>query len=98
MAAVLIVGAGGVSQVVVHKCAQLPEVFDRIVLASRTLEKCDKIAAMLDRPIETAQIDADDVEQMTALIKRVNPDLVLNVALPYQDLPIMDACLPGNRC
>ena len=93
MATVLIVGAGGVSQVVVHKCAQLSEVFERIVLASRTLDKCDKIAAMLDRPIETAQVDADDVEQMTALINRIKPELVINVALPYQDLHIMDACL-----
>jgi saccharopine dehydrogenase (NAD+, L-lysine-forming) len=93
MATVLIVGAGGVSQVVVHKCTQLPEVFDRIVLASRTLDKCDKIAAMLDRPIETAQVDADDVEQMIGLINRIKPELVINVALPYQDLHIMDACL-----
>ncbi len=93
MAKVLIVGAGGVGQVVTHKCAQVPEVFSDIVLASRTLAKCDAIAAQLDRPIETAQVDADDVPQMTALIERVRPDVVVNVALPYQDLPIMDACL-----
>jgi saccharopine dehydrogenase (NAD+, L-lysine-forming) len=93
MAKVLIVGAGGVGQVVTHKCAQVPEVFSEIVLASRTLEKCDRIAETIDRPIETAQVDADRVDEMTALIRQVEPDLVINVALPYQDLPIMDACL-----
>ncbi len=93
MAKVLIIGAGGVSNVVVHKCAQVSEVFDEIVLASRTKSKCDAIAASLNRPIVTEQVDADDVPQMVALIKKHKPDLVLNVALPYQDLPIMDACL-----
>jgi saccharopine dehydrogenase (NAD+, L-lysine-forming) len=93
MAKVLIIGAGGVGNVVVKKCAQVPEVFSEIVLASRTLAKCDLISAELDRPIVTEQVDADDVGQMTALIKKHGPDLVLNVALPYQDLPIMDACL-----
>jgi saccharopine dehydrogenase (NAD+, L-lysine-forming) len=89
----LIVGAGGVGQVVTHKCAQVPDVFSEIVLASRTLEKCERIAAQIDRPIQTARVDADDVAETTALIERVRPDLVINVALPYQDLPIMDACL-----
>lgn len=93
MARVLIIGAGGVGQVVTHKCAQVPEVFSHIVLASRTKSKCDAIAAQLTRPIETAEIDADDVPQLSALIARVRPDLVINVALPYQDLNIMDACL-----
>ncbi len=93
MARVLIIGAGGVGQVVAHKCAQVPEVFSHIVLASRTKSKCDAIAAQLARPIETAEIDADDVPQLSALIARVRPDLVINVALPYQDLNIMDACL-----
>jgi saccharopine dehydrogenase (NAD+, L-lysine-forming) len=93
MAKVLIIGAGGVSNVVVHKCAQVSEVFTEIVLASRTKSKCDAIAASLSRPITTEQVDADNVEQMVALIKKHQPDLVLNVALPYQDLPIMDACL-----
>ena len=93
MAKVLIVGAGGVGQVVTHKCAQVPEVFSDIVLASRTRSKCERIAAQIDRPIEIAQVDADRVEEMTALIERVRPNLVINVALPYQDLPIMDACL-----
>ncbi len=93
MAKVLIIGAGGVGQVVTHKCARVPEVFSEILLASRTLEKCERIAAAIERPIETARVDADQVEEMTALIRRARPDLVLNVALPYQDLPIMDACL-----
>ena len=93
MAKVLIIGAGGVGNVVVHKCAQVAEVFSEIVLASRTKSKCDAIAAKLSRPITTEQVDADDVDRMTALIKKHTPDLVLNVALPYQDLPIMDACL-----
>ncbi|MFZ2208350.1 MAG: saccharopine dehydrogenase family protein [Porticoccaceae bacterium] len=93
MARVLIIGAGGVGQVVTHKCAQVPEVFSHIVLASRTKSKCDAIAAQLARPIETAEIDADNVPQLSALIERARPDLVINVALPYQDLNIMDACL-----
>ena len=93
MAKVLIVGAGGVGQVVTHKCAQVPEVFGDIVLASRTEEKCKRIAAQIKRPIKTAQVDADDVRQMSALIEREKPTIVINVALPYQDLPIMDACL-----
>lgn len=93
MSKVLIIGAGGVSQVVVHKCVQAKAVFSEITLASRTKAKCDAIAAMLDFPIKTAQVDADNVAEMVKLIKAEKPDLVLNVALPYQDLPIMDACL-----
>lgn len=93
MSRVLIIGAGGVGGVVVHKCAQLAETFEHIVLASRTEEKCKKISAQLNRPIETAQVDADSVPQLVALMQRVKPDLVINVALPYQDLTIMDACL-----
>jgi saccharopine dehydrogenase (NAD+, L-lysine-forming) len=93
MSKVLIVGAGGVGQVVAHKCAQRPEVFSDITLASRTEEKCRRIAAQIERPIRTAQVDADDVPQMIALIERVKPRIVINVALPYQDLHIMDACL-----
>lgn len=96
MAKVLIIGAGGVSQVVVHKCAQVAEVFEEITLASRTLSKCDAIADMLDRPIKTARVDADNVPEMVALIRAEQPDLVLNVALPYQDLPVMDACLEAG--
>ncbi len=93
MSKVLIIGAGGVSGVVVHKCAALPEVFSEIMLASRTKAKCDAIAAQLDRPIQTAQVDADNVPELVALIKSFGPELVINVALPYQDLHIMDACL-----
>ena len=93
MKKVLIIGAGGVGQVVAHKCAQVPEVFGEIMLASRTKAKCDAIAATLPRPIQTAQVDADNVPELVALIKSFGPDLVLNVALPYQDLHIMDACL-----
>ncbi|MCQ3829062.1 saccharopine dehydrogenase family protein [Microbulbifer elongatus] len=93
MANVLIVGAGGVGQVVAHKCAQVEEVFENITLASRTKSKCDKIADMLPRKINTAEVDADNVKEMVALIEKVKPDMVINVALPYQDLHIMDACL-----
>lgn len=93
MSKVLIIGAGGVGNVVAHKCAQARDVFTNIVLASRTLSKCEAIAQSLPRPIETAQVNADNVPEMVTLINRVDPDLVLNVALPYQDLPLMDACL-----
>jgi saccharopine dehydrogenase (NAD+, L-lysine-forming) len=93
MSKVLIIGAGGVGQVVTHKCAQHPEVFSEIMLASRTKSKCDRIAATLPRKIQTAQVDADNVAETVALIKSFKPDLVVNVALPYQDLNIMDACL-----
>jgi len=93
MAKVLIIGAGGVGQVVTHKCAQLPEVFSEITLASRTEEKCKKIAAQIESHIKTAQVDADNVPELVELINRIKPALVINVALPYQDLTIMDACL-----
>ncbi len=97
MSRVLIIGAGGVGAVVVHKCAQVAEVFSEIVLASRTEEKCRKIAAQVEeatgRRVETAQVDADNVPELVVLINRVKPELVINVALPYQDLTIMDACL-----
>ncbi len=93
MSRVLIIGAGGVGQVVTHKCAQVPEVFTDICLASRTVSKCEAIAAQLDRPIETARVDADNVPELVGLFKSFKPDLVVNVALPYQDLTIMDACL-----
>ncbi|OGR06169.1 MAG: saccharopine dehydrogenase [Deltaproteobacteria bacterium RIFOXYD12_FULL_50_9] len=90
---VLIIGAGGVGGVVVHKCAQVPEVFNEIVLASRTLAKCAKIKSELSRPIEIAQVDADKTSEVVELIKRYQPTLLINTALPYQDLTIMDACL-----
>ncbi len=93
MSKVLIIGAGGVGRVVAHKCAQLPDVFSEICLASRTKSRCDQIASELKRPIQTEQVDADDVPQLVALIRKFEPRLVINVALPYQDLTIMDACL-----
>ena len=97
MSTVLIIGAGGVGRVVAHKCAQVPEVFSEIHLASRTRSKCDQIAAEVTektgRTIKTAQVDADKVPELVALIKQINPVMVINVALPYQDLTIMDACL-----
>jgi saccharopine dehydrogenase (NAD+, L-lysine-forming) len=93
MSKVLIIGAGGVGAVVTHKCAQHPEVFSEIVLASRTLAKCEAIRKQIARPIEIAQVDADHPHEVSALIRKASPDLVINVALPYQDLAIMDACL-----
>ncbi len=93
MSKVLIIGAGGVGAVVAHKCAQVPEVFSEIVLASRTLDKCEAIQKQIKRPIEIARVDADHTHEVTALIRKVSPALVINVALPYQDLSIMDACL-----
>src|SRR6187402_1781754 len=97
MSRVLIIGAGGVGQVVAHKVSQAPEVFSSAVLASRTVSKCDAIVAQIkkrrDYPITTAQVDADDPRQTAELIRSVKPDLVMNIALPYQDLSIMDACL-----
>ncbi|MFZ5766641.1 MAG: saccharopine dehydrogenase family protein [Thermodesulfobacteriota bacterium] len=93
MSRVLIIGAGGVGSVVVHKCCQVPEVFSDIMLASRTKAKCDAIAAQLPRPIRTARVDADNVAELVALMRDFKPELCINVALPYQDLTIMDACL-----
>jgi len=97
MSKVLIIGAGGVGGVVTHKCADDADTFSEIVLASRTLARCEKIQKQVrelrDREIEIAQVDADDVAQTIALIRRTQPALVINVALPYQDLSLMDACL-----
>src|SRR5574344_2966275 len=94
MGKVLQIGAGGVGTVVAHKLAQHPEIFTEIVLASRTKSKCDQIAeAVGKKKIRTAQVDADDVNQLIDLLKKEKPELVINVALPYQDLTIMDACL-----
>ena len=94
---VLIIGAGGVGNVVAHKCAQAHEHFSEILLASRNENKCKAIAADVKaatgRAIRTAAVDADDVKATVALIQSFKPDLVINVALPYQDLPLMDACL-----
>jgi len=100
MSKVLIIGAGGVGGVVTHKCADDKDTFSEIVLASRTLSRCEKIQTQVrelrGREIEIAQVDADDVAQTVALIKRAQPALVINVALPYQDLPLMDACLEAG--
>ncbi|NWN83706.1 MAG: saccharopine dehydrogenase family protein [Halomonas sp.] len=93
MSKVLIIGAGGVGGVVTHKCAQHPEVFSEIMLASRNEAKCQAIAEQLDRPIQTATVDADDVDALVALIESFKPDVLIHVALPYQDLTIMEACL-----
>ena len=97
MSKVLIIGCGGVASVAIHKCCQVPEVFTEICIASRTKAKCDKLAAELapktTTKITTAQVDADHVDEVIALIKSYQPDLVMNIALPYQDLTIMDACL-----
>lgn len=97
MGKVLIIGAGGVGTVVAHKVAQNNDVFTEIMLASRTKSKCDAIAQEVQKrtgvAIQTAQVDADSVEELTKLFKSFSPDLVINVALPYQDLTIMDACL-----
>jgi saccharopine dehydrogenase (NAD+, L-lysine-forming) len=93
MSNVLIIGAGGVGGVVTHKCAQVSEVFSEIVLASRTLEKCARIKGQLSTSIQIAQVDADRTEEVIALIRKFSPNLVINVALPYQDLAIMEACL-----
>lgn len=96
MGKALIIGAGGVASVVVHKCCQNSEVFEEICIASRTKSKCDALKEKLDggkTKISTAQVDADNVEELIALIEQFQPDIVINVALPYQDLTIMDACL-----
>ncbi|MCU7893231.1 MAG: saccharopine dehydrogenase family protein [Candidatus Thiodiazotropha sp. (ex Ustalcina ferruginea)] len=94
MSRVLIIGAGGVGRVVTHKCAQLPTIFSEIWLASRTLSKCNQIASEIKgRSIHTAKVDADDVSELVTLIRTIEPKMVINVALPYQDLSIMDACL-----
>lgn len=100
MGKVLIIGAGGVGTVVVHKVAQNPDVFTEIMLASRTKSKCDAIAADVKARygvnVKTAKVDADVVPELVALFNDFKPELVINVALPYQDLTIMDACLEAG--
>ena len=97
MGKALIIGAGGVASVAVHKCCQNSEAFEEICIASRTKFKCDDLKARLEgttkTKITTAQVDADNVDELVALIEEVKPDIVMNLALPYQDLTIMDACL-----
>lgn len=97
MGKVLVIGAGGVGTVVVSTMARLPEVFSEIMLASRTKSKCDAIAERIGKNrVQTAQVDADNVPDLTSLLNSYKPDLVVNVALPYQDLHIMDACLAAG--
>ncbi len=100
MAKVLVIGAGGVGSVAVHKMAMNPDIFSEVALASRTLAKCDAIAASVKqrtgRDVATYQLDADDVAATTALLNELRPALVVNLALPYQDLNIMEACLAAG--
>lgn len=102
MGRALIIGAGGVAGVAIHKCCQNSEVFNEICIASRTKSKCDAIKEQCERrygtqegstKITTAQVNADNVPELVELINSYKPDVVLNLALPYQDLTIMDACL-----
>ena len=97
MSKALIIGCGGVASVAIHKCCQNSEVFEGIMIASRTKSKCDalkeKLAPTTKTVIETAQVNADNVDELIALIESYKPAVVLNLALPYQDLTIMDACL-----
>jgi saccharopine dehydrogenase (NAD+, L-lysine-forming) len=96
MGKALIIGCGGVAGVTIHKCCQNSDVFSEICIASRTKSKCDALKAKLDggkTKISTAQVDANNVNELTLLINSFNPDIVINLALPYQDLTIMDACL-----
>ena len=100
MAKVLVIGAGGVGSVAVHKMAMNPDIFSEVALASRTVAKCDAIAASVKertgRDVATYQLDADDVAATTALLNELRPALVVNLALPYQDLNIMEACLAAG--
>lgn len=97
MGKALIIGCGAVASVAIHKCCQNSAVFDEICIASRTKSKCDALKTKLEKTtktkIKTAQVDADNVEDLISLINDFKPDLVMNLALPYQDLTIMDACL-----
>ncbi len=97
MSRLLVIGCGGVAQVAIQKCCQNSDVFTELCIASRTVSKCDalkeKLAGKTSTVVTTAAVDADKKENVVALIKSYKPDLVLNVALPYQDLAIMEACL-----
>ena len=97
MARVLIIGCGGVAQVAIQKCCQVDDVFTEMCIASRTKSKCDEMKKKLEgktkTKITTARVDADNVDELCELINSYKPDLVMNIALPYQDLTIMDACL-----
>ena len=102
MSKILLIGAGGVASVAAHKCCQNSEVFNELCIASRTLSKCDAIKASIEKKgtstkITTAQLDADNTKEVVAIIEKFNPDVVLNLALPYQDLTIMEACLKTGK-
>ncbi|MCL2386431.1 MAG: saccharopine dehydrogenase family protein [Defluviitaleaceae bacterium] len=102
MGKALIIGCGGVAKVTIHKCCQNHEVFSEIMIASRTKSKCDEVKAYLESQnvktkIHTTQVDADNVGELVALIKQFDPEIVINLALPYQDLTIMDACLETKK-
>ncbi|KAA6326195.1 Carboxynorspermidine synthase, partial [termite gut metagenome] len=97
MGRVLIIGAGGVGTVVAHKVSQNTDVFTDIMIASRTRSKCDAIVnAIGNRSIRTAQVDADNIDELVSLFHVFKPEIVINVALPYQDLTIMEACLKAG--
>ncbi len=103
MGKVLIIGAGGVASVAAHKVAQNSDVFTDIMIASRTESKCKALAKAIEDKglvpkgsIKTAQVDADNVPELVALFNSYKPDLVMNLALPYQDLTIMEACLQSG--
>ena len=99
MGRALIIGCGGVASVTIHKCCQNSEVFEEICIASRTKSKCDALKSKLDGGktiIHTAEVNADNVQELVTLIKSFRPDVVINLALPYQDLSIMDACLEAK--
>ena len=94
MGKIMIIGCGGVGSVAVQKCCQNSDAFSEVVIASRTVAKCDALKAKLEgktkSKIKTAQVDADDTAVLTELIRQEKPDVVLNLALPYQDLLIME--------
>lgn len=97
MARVLVIGCGGVANVAIRKCCMRSDIFGELCIASRTLSKCDALKAELDGKtktvVTTAKVDADSFDELCTLIRAYKPDLVMNIALPYQDLTIMDACL-----
>jgi len=93
MSTVLIIGCGAAGSVVAKKCLQIPEIFSHIHVASRTLSKCEKLQIETNYNITISQLDADDTDQVYQTIQKVNPSIVINMALPYQDLSIMKACL-----
>ena len=100
MGKVMVIGCGGVASVAIHKICQNSEVFSELCIASRTVSKCDALKEKLQGTTKTkitiAQVDADHVDELTELIRKEKPEVVLNLALPYQDLTIMDACLAAG--